>query len=152
MRAPSPGPKSKALATWCAILGGAFGLHRFYLYGPRDGWGWMHPLPTLLGLVGVQRMRQFGQDDRLAWVLIPLLGLMLSAAMLAAIVHALTPDERWNARFNPQGPESRSGWATTIGAAVALFVGAGVLMATIAFGSQRYFESQVAPAPTAPRN
>lgn len=147
MRHPSPGHKSKALATWIAIFGGAFGLHRFYLYGAGDGWGWMHPLPALLGLVGVQRMRQLGQDDRLAWLLIPLLGLVLSAAMLMAIIYALTPDDRWNARFNPHGPASRSGWATVIGAAVALFVGAGVLMATIAFGSQRYFESQVEPPP-----
>ena len=70
--------RSKTLATWLALLGGTLGLHRFYLHGWRDQLGWLHPLPTLLGLVGVQRMRALGQDDRLAWLLIPLLGLMLS--------------------------------------------------------------------------
>ena len=49
-------------------------------------------------------MRELGADDRLAWVLIPLLGLTLAAAMLSAIVYGLTPDENWNARFNPRRP------------------------------------------------
>ena len=141
-----PGYKSKALATWIAIVFGAIGLHRFYLHGLRDPWGWLYPIPALLGLYGVQRARQFGQDDRLAWVLIPLLGLVLAAAMLTAIVHALMPDEQWNTRFNPRGPASRSGWATVIGAGVALLLGAGVLMATIAYSGQRYFEYQVEEA------
>ena len=58
--------KSKTLATWIALIGGSLGLHRFYLHGFRDPWGWLFPLPTLVGLYGVQRMRLLGQDDRLA--------------------------------------------------------------------------------------
>lgn len=135
-------PRSKTLATWAALLGGSLGLHRFYLYGLRDRWGWLHPWPTLVGLYGVLRMRELGQDDRLAWVLIPLLGLMLAGTMLAAIVYGLTPDEKWNARFNPGAPAPASGWAALIGVVLALAVGGGVLMATIAFSAQRYFESQ----------
>ena len=140
-------PRSKTLATWAALLGGSLGLHRFYLYGLRDRWGWLHPWPTLVGLYGVLRMRELGQDDRLAWVLIPLLGLMLAGTMLAAIVYGLTPDEKWNARFNPGAPAPASGWAALIGVVLALAVGGGVLMATIAFSAQRYFESQSAAAP-----
>lgn len=132
--------KSKAIATWVAIIGGAFGLHRFYLHGVRDVWGWIYPVPTLLGLYGVHRMQSLGQDDRLAWVLIPLLGLTLASAMLSALVHALGPDEKWNARHNPSGTASRSGWVTVIGAIVALMLGAGVLMATLAFSAQRFYE------------
>ena len=143
MTRPSRGYKSKTLATWIALVGGSFGLHRFYLHGPRDTLGWLHPLPTLLGLVGVQRVQQFGQDDRLSWALIPLLGLALATAMLMAIVYALTPDEKWNARYNPVGRAPRSGWAVVIGAALALLIGAGVLMATIAFSGQRFFEYQI---------
>ena len=135
-------PRSKTLATWAALLGGSLGLHRFYLSGLRDRWGWLHPWPTLVGLYGVLRMRELGQDDRLAWVLIPLLGLMLAGTMLAAIVYGLTPDEKWNARFNPEAPAPASGWAALIGVVLALAVGGGVLMATIAFSAQRYFESQ----------
>ena len=86
-------PKSKTLATWIALLGGSFGLHRFYLYGFRDIWGWLFVLPTLLGFYGVQRMRDLGMDDRPAWLLTPLLGAMLAATMLTAIVYGLTPDD-----------------------------------------------------------
>ncbi len=136
--------KSKTLATWIALLGGCLGLHRFYLHGFRDGVGWLFPLPTLLGAYGVGRMNDIGQDDRLAWLLIPLLGLAISAAMLSALICGLTPDEKWNARFNPGGPAQRSGWITIIGVIVALMIGAGVLMATIAFSAQRWFESQAA--------
>jgi len=138
--------KSKTLATWVALIGGSLGLHRFYLHGFRDAWGWAFPLPTLVGLYGVQRMRQFGQDDQLAWLLIPLLGVMLAAAMLTAIVYGLTADEKWNARFNPGTPASQSGWLAIFGVMLALLVGSGVLMATIAFSSQRYFEHEAEAA------
>ena len=48
MTAPAPTPgtatarvryRSKTLATWVAVIGGAFGLHRFYLHGRGDRWG-----------------------------------------------------------------------------------------------------------------
>lgn len=133
---------SKTLATWLAFAGGAFGLHRFYLHGLRDPIGWMHLPASLLGAYGVQRMLALGQDDRVAWALIPLLGLSLAAGMLAAIVCGLTPDERWNERFNAGRPPQRSGWLAIFGVIAALIVGATVLMATIAFSTQRYFESQ----------
>lgn len=135
--------RSKTLATWLAFLTGSLGLHRFYLHGLRDTWGWLHLPPTALGVYGVMRMLELGQDDRTAWALIPLLGLVLAASMLAAIVYGLTPDERWNARYNPQGTARPSGWLVVFGVVGALFVGATVLIATIAFSGQRYFESQV---------
>jgi hypothetical protein len=146
MTRPPRGFKSKTLASWIAIIGGALGLHRFYLYGLRDGWGWLHPLLAAPGLIGVQRVQQFGQDDHLSWVLIPLLGLALASAMLAAIVYGLMPDEKWNARFNPLGRASHTGWAAVLGAALALLIGSGVLMATIAFSGQRFFEYQIEEA------
>ena len=145
MRASSPGYKSKTLASWAALIAGGFGLHRFYLYGVADTWGWLLAAPTLLGLYGIQRMRELGQDDRLAWLLIPLLGWALAGTMLTAIVYGLTTDERWNVRFNPQGPAHRSGWFTVIGVVLALLLGAGVLIATVAFMAQRYFEYQASP-------
>jgi len=132
--------RSKTLAVWIAVIGGAFGLHRFYLHGWRDPWAWLHPWPALAGLAGVQRMRELGQDDRLAWVLIPALGLVLAIAMLHAIVYGLTPDEKWHARFNAGQPMRPAGWAAVIGVVVALLLGAGVLMGTIAFSGQKYFE------------
>ena len=136
-------PRSKAAATWIAIAGGALGLHRFYLYGWHDRIGWAYPLPTLLGLAGAQRMRAFGQDDTAASLMIPLLGLSLTAAMLSAIVYALTSDERWAARHNPNQSPQPTGWAPVLGAIVALLLGASVLMGTLAFGGQRFFEWQL---------
>ena len=138
-------PRSKAAATWIAVVGGAFGLHRFYLYGWRDRLGWIFPLPTLLGLAGVQRMRAFGQDDAIAALLIPLLGLTLSAAMLSAIVYALTPDDRWAERHGTGHAPRASGWLPVLGAVVALLLGAGFFMGTVAFGIQRFFEWQLQP-------
>ena len=35
--------KSKAVATWLALLLGVFGLHRLYLYGLRDKLAWLLP-------------------------------------------------------------------------------------------------------------
>jgi hypothetical protein len=134
--------RSKTLATWLAVLGGAFGLQRLYLFGTRDAWVWLHPVPTFLGLWGVWRMRVLGQDDQLAWLLIPLLGLMLSIGMLSAIVIGLTPDARWDERYNRGHHPRSTGWAPVLGAIAALMLGGGVLMGTIAFAGQRFFEWQ----------
>lgn len=138
-----PGYKSKTWAAWLAFLGGSLGLHRFYLYGWRDKWGWLHPWPTLVGWWGVLRVQQYGQDDRLAWLLVPVLGLMLAGTMLMAIVYGLMADERWNARFNPGQRPHQTGWITIFAVILALMVGAGVLMATLAFSGERFFEYQV---------
>ncbi|AKJ30447.1 hypothetical protein [Caldimonas brevitalea] len=146
MKPPSPGYKSKTLATWTALIGGSLGLHRFYLHGFGDLLGWLHPWPTLIGLYGVQRMRELGQDDQLSWLLIPVLGLMLSMTMLRAILYGLMPDERWNAHYNPDGPAHQTGWGAVLGVVVGLMLGAGILMATIAFGMQHFFELQIEAA------
>lgn len=139
--------RSKTASTWIALLGGTLGLHRFYLHGPRDLIGWLHPLPTLVGLIGVQRMRQLGQDDHLAWALIPLLGLMLTVAMLSAIVYGLTPDEKWDARHNPGQPGRSTAWGPVFGVVLALLAGGIVLMGTVAFGGQKFFEWQLEAGP-----
>lgn len=141
--------RSKAAATWLAVAFGAVGALRFYLHGARDVLGWLHWPPTLLGLWGAWRMHTLGQDDRLAWVLVPLLGLMLSGAMLSAIVTGLTPDERWDARHNAGLVPRPTRWGPVLGAIVALMLGGIVLMGTIAFAGQRFFEWQQAAATAA---
>ena len=143
-------PRSKSLATWLAVIGGTLGLHRFYLHGWRDLPGWLFPLPTLLGLAGVQRMSAFGQDDRVAWVLIPMLGLTISIAMLTAIVYGLTPDDKWAARHNPDQPPQPTGWTPVLGVIVALLLGASALMGTVAVGMQHFFEWQLEAAAVRP--
>lgn len=139
--------KHKTLATWLAFWGGPLGLHRFYLYGLTDMLAWMLPIPTALGFYGLERVQQFGQDDRLSWVLIPLLGFTIAGCALNAIVYGLTAPEKWNARFNPQADAQaapgQTGWGTIFGIAIALLVGTAVLMSSLAFSFQRYFEYQI---------
>ena len=132
--------RSKAVTTWLAVAGGSLGLHRFYLRGAGDLWAWLHLPPTLVGAYGFWRMREYGTDDRLGSLLVPLLGAMVAATMLWAIVCGLTPDDRWQASYGGRDPPTRSGWATIAGVIVALALGATVTMATIAFVAQRYFE------------
>jgi len=95
-------------------------------------------------------MRMLGQDDVLAWLLVPWLGLTLAATMLEAVVYGLTPRERWLARHDPDGRTRPWPWLDVIGAIGAAAVGAVVLIATIAFVAQRSFEWQAARAGSAP--
>ena len=135
--------RSKTLATWLALLLGGFGLHRLYLFGTRDRWAWLHPLPMAAGLYGLQRARELGQDDRLAWLLLPIGGLMVAQAALCAIVYGLTPDARWDARHNPGALARHTAWGPVLGAVAGLAIGATALLSTIAYTGQRYFELQV---------
>ncbi len=139
--------KNKTIAAWLAFVGGPLGLHRFYLHGLGDMIGWALPIPTALGLYGIERVRLLGQDDQLAWLLIPLLGFTIAGCCLTAIVYGLASPEKWNARHNPDAaadaPAGRTHWGTVFAVAVALMFGAGVLMASIAFSFQRYFEHQI---------
>jgi hypothetical protein len=142
--------KSKTLATWLAVAGGGFGLHRFYLHGLRDVWGWVHVPLTLLGMAGVQRMLAFGLDDTAAPWLLPLGGLSIVAGMLAAILCGLSTDERWDARHNPGAPAGQgtpaAGWGAVLGVIAALLIGATVLLSSITFTLQRYFEAEAEAA------
>ncbi|MDB5878522.1 MAG: putative rane protein [Variovorax sp.] len=139
--------KNKTVAAWLAFIAGPFGLHRFYLYGLGDMLGWLLPIPTALGLYGIERARMFGLDDGLSWVLIPLVGFTFAGCALTAIVYGLMTPEKWNARFNAGAPADaapgQTGWITIGAVVLALFFGTTVLMSSIVFSFQRYFEHQV---------
>jgi hypothetical protein len=141
--------KNKTTAAWLAFIFGQLGLHRLYLFGFRDLWAWLHPLLAALGWWGVERVRLYGQDDQLAWLLIPLLGFTLAGTALTAIYYGLMSSEKWNARHNPGSLDAIAGntsWLT-IGAVVfALLFGTIALMSSIVFSFQRYFEYQVEEA------
>ncbi len=137
--------KSKTVATWLALSLGVLGAHRFYLYGQRDLLAWLHPLPSLAGLLGVLRMRNLGQDDWLASLLIPVLGLMISQSMLMAIVCGLTSDDIWRDKHNPGAAVVPTTWFPVLGVVLALLLGGTVLMGTVAFSGQRFFEWQLGP-------
>ena len=146
-------PKNKTLAAWLAFIGGQLGLHRLYLFGLGDVWAWMHPIAAALGWWGVERVRLYGQDDHLAWVLIPLLGFTLAGTALTAIYYGLMSTDKWNALHNTGTPGTQAGntnWLT-IGAVVfALLFGTISLMSSIVFSFQRYFEYQIEVTPKSP--
>jgi hypothetical protein len=71
---------------------------------------------------------------------------MIAQAMLCAILYGLTPDERWTTRYNPGEPVTPTRWGPVLGVVLALLLGASALMATIAFGGQRFFEWQIEEA------
>ncbi len=140
-------PKNKTVATWLAFLAGPLGLHRFYLFGFADRLGWALPVPTLLGLYGVRRALELGLDDALSWLLIPLLGFTIAACAINAIVYGLMAPQPWNTRFNPQASTDDVAGGTnwlTIGAVVlSLLLGSTVLISSIVFSFQHYFEYQI---------
>lgn len=142
--------KNKTIAAWLSFVGGPLGLHRFYLQGRGDLLGWLLPIPTALGLYGIVRVQQNGLDDQWSWVLIPLLGFTMAGCALNAIVYGLMSAEKWNAKFNPAAsPDAAAGqthWLTVGAIALALLVGATVLMSSVVFSFQRYFEYQIQEA------
>lgn len=142
--------KNKTLTAWLAFLLGPLGVHRFYLFGMGDLLGWLLPIPTALGLYGVERVQHYGLDDPWSWVLIPLAGFTMAGCALNAIIYGLMTAEKWNARFNPgQAPDAPAGqtrWLTIGAITCALLVGTTVLMSSIVFSFQRYFEYQVEEA------
>lgn len=142
--------KNKTTAAWLSFFGGPLGLHRFYLNGMGDVWGWLLPLPTALGLYGIERVQQFGVDDHWSWVLIPLLGFTIAGCAITAIVYGLMTPEKWNARFNANLPldakPGQTSWLTIGAIVVALLFGTTALMSSIAFSFQRYFEYQIEEA------
>ena len=105
--------RSKTLATWVALVGGCFGLHRFYLYGKKDAWAWVHVF---------------------------LFPLSVFAGFLGALVLGLTPDEKWDALHNPDsGRHSNSGWLLVILIVLTFAGGAIALIAAIARSADLLF-------------
>ncbi len=139
--------KNKTIASWLALFGGPFGLHRFYLYGWRDIVGWILPLPSILGILGILRIRNLGVDDQLSWLLIPLLGFTIAGCALTAIVYGLTSAEKWQNRFNfgadPLARAGNTNWMTIFALVLAMLFGTTSLMSSLAYSFQHYFEYQM---------
>src|SRR5438094_1749395 len=87
--------KNKTLATLAASLLGGLGLHRFYLYGKKDMWGWLHfgTAPLSLAALAV------GGDRQALFLAMPFV-LSILSGFLEALVIGLTPDDKWDARHN----------------------------------------------------
>ncbi len=142
--------KNKTLAAWLAFVGGPFGLHRFYLFGLGNRLAWLLPIPTLLGLYGMLRARTLGLEDPWSWVLIPMLGFTIAGCAINALFYGLMATEKWNGRFNPGSaadtPAGQTNWLTIGALVVSLLLGTTVLMASLAYSFQHYFEYQAEEA------
>ena len=121
--------KNKTLATALALSLGGLGAHRFYLHGSVDRLGLLHACS--LPVAGLVYSQTQGTVD-VFYALLPLL-ISYIAAFIAALVIGLTPDEKWDARFNPGGAtRTRSNWILALLLVATLMIGATVLIATIA--------------------
>lgn len=146
--------KSKTTAAWLAFLFGVFGAHRFYLFGWRDIWAWLTPVPTIAGWIGLMRFNNIGQDDAAAWVLLPVLGMAVAIACAQCIFYALMNPERWqrvyNAGLQPalreEHPSGLTNWLSMIALVMALMFGSVSFMSSLVMSFQAYFESQVQAA------
>ena len=103
-------------------------MHRFYLGGMQDRWGWLHlsAVPISSGLILA------GPDWPILFSASPLIASIL-VGFLEALVLGLIPDEKWDARYNrDSGRQSGSGWPLAVLLVLTLGVGATALIATLA--------------------
>jgi hypothetical protein len=130
---PEPKPmlsvhKNKTFATLLALLLGGIGMHRFYLYGARERWAWVHaaslPAAALVAVLAP------GQD----WFfkILPIL-LSYIGAFVEALVIGLLADDKWDAAHNAgSGKVSASNWPLALLLVATVAAGAVVLISTIA--------------------
>lgn len=119
---------NKTLATLLATVFGGLGLHRLYLHGIKDRWLWLHVASWIVsgGLYLTQ------QPVLVMFCLSPAIVSIL-AGWLTALVLGLTPDEKWDAKFNPQsGRHSDSGWPLALLLVLTMMTGATGLIAAMA--------------------
>jgi TM2 domain-containing membrane protein YozV len=120
--------KNKAFATLLAAVTGGIGLHRFYLRGRADRWGWLHvaSVPATFLVIGLG-IGQHGLFQAAALVLSVLMG------FIEALVLGVTPDEKWDQTYNAHsGKTSDSGWPVVLLLVLTLGLGASALVATLA--------------------
>jgi TM2 domain-containing membrane protein YozV len=119
--------KNKTIAALLAFLFGSLGLHRLYLGGWRDRWLWLH----LTSLPAAWLVALAASDANGFYKLLPIIVSAL-AGFLEALVLGLTPDDKWDARHNPQsGRQSDTRWPVAVVLVASMMIGAGSLIATI---------------------
>ena len=142
--------KNKSLVCWLSLLGGPLGLARFYMFGLRDSTAWALLFMSLLGVYGFERAQSVGLDDPLSWWLVPLLGVSIAASALHTIYWGLMSASRWNTSYNNGADEEaasgHTGWLTVIALVLSLMLGTTAMLSSLAYGFQRYFESQIEEA------
>jgi TM2 domain-containing membrane protein YozV len=128
--------RRKSLAALLAFLLGAAGVHRIYLGQPR----WWLPLGvTALALPLLIGVRNWYQTPAFFVLMMPVV-----AGFIEALVIALMPDEKFDARFNAAARRrNASGWDAVLVAIATLMVGTTVLITAIVLLFQTIFEGAV---------
>lgn len=120
--------KNKTLAALLAVIGGAIGLHRFYLGGKTDRWAWLH----LLSLPASFFIYFFSQNLHPFFTAMPLI-LSALTGFLACLVIGTTPDEKWDTQYNSTSPQKTStSWIIVPILVLTLGVGASAVIVVIA--------------------
>ncbi len=117
--------RNKVVVAWLASLLGLFSAHWWYL-GRRHAW-----LMTTFSVV----MLMLAQFYPVWWDNIPFLLLLLpvSAGIIESLVFALTPDDKFDQRYNPGSEQqTQTGWDAVIAAIVTTFLGGTVIIFGIA--------------------
>lgn len=127
--------KNKAFATFLASVFGGLGAHRFYLFGKNDFWGWAHFVTLPISALAYY----FGAGRPLL-VLGAFFILSMLSGFLEALVIGVTPDDKWDARHNPDsGKQSDSGWPVALLLVMTMGAGATAAIATLARAFDLFF-------------
>ena len=119
--------KNKTFATALAFLLGGLGAHRFYLKGSTDRLGLLH----VCSLPAAGLVYGLGRAPNPFYVLLPLIVSWI-VGFIEALVIGLTPDEKWDARYNAgSGRVSQSHWFVILLVVATMLVGATALIAAI---------------------
>ena len=122
--------KNKTFAAALALIAGGAGLHRFYLYGIKDRWAWLH---ALLFIVAAGLSLEY--PDRLLLLNTAPLIFSVLIACIAAFMIGLMPDEKWDALHNPESDQaSNSSWIIAVLMVSNLAYSTTLLLITIARG------------------
>jgi TM2 domain-containing membrane protein YozV len=120
--------KNKTFATFLALILGGLGAHRFYLYGWKDLWAWLHFATLLISLLLVYTIT----DLTLMFAAGPLI-ISVLVSFIETLVIGLTPDEQWDAKHNQgSGRKSQSGWPVVVLLVLTVGMGSTALFATLA--------------------
>ena len=119
--------KNKTVATLLAMLLGGLGAHRFYLKSGADRLGLLHlcALPIAGILYGAVKPHPF-------YMILPLL-VSFIAGFIEALALGLTPDEKWDEKYNQgSGRKTRSNWLLAVLLVITMLAGTIVLIGTMA--------------------
>lgn len=126
--------RHKALAALLAALAGATGAHRLYL--GQNQW-WLPLLVTATMLPLLAGNPNWYQSPAFFALMVPVF-----VGFIEALVLALMPDEKFDARFNAaSNRRNHSRWGAVLIAIATLFAGAIALMTVLALLNQTIVEN-----------